>query len=137
MKEPCKICRRCSYVHIQSLMGLWRRHGDQREESEQSRPPAAGEPSSHDGRSVPSGSMFSSFHSVSTLFYFSVDIPYAQFEAGFDQVFDHLVDSDHNSIENLVKQRQVVQRSFGSLRADHARLPSFQLGTEPGPSLAE
>ena len=137
MKEPCKICRRCSYVHIQSLMVLWRRHGGQREESKQSRPPAAGEPSGHDGRSVPSGSMFSSFHSVSTLFYFSVDIPYAQFEARFDQVFDHLVDSDHNSIENLVKQRQVVQHSFESLRADHARLPSFQLGTEPGPSLAE
>ena len=137
MKEPCKICRHCSYVHIQSLMVLWRRHGGQREESKQSRPPAAGEPSGHDGRSVPSGSMFSSFHSVSTLFYFSVDIPYAQFEVGFDQVFDHLVDSDRNSIENLVKQRRVVQRSFGSLRADHARLPSFQLGTKPGPSLAE
>ena len=137
MKEPCKICHRCSYVHIHSWMGLWRRLGDQRVASRQSKPLAAGEPSNHDGRSVPFGSMFSSFHSVSTLFYFSVDIPYAQFKAGFDQVFDHLVDSDHNSIENLVKQRQVVQHSFGSLRADHARSPSFQLGTEPGPSLAE
>ena len=137
MKEPCKICHRCSYVHIQSLMGLLKRHDDQREESKQSRPPVTGEPSGHDGRSVLSESMFSSFHSVSTLFYFSMDIPYAQFEARFDQVFDHLVDSDRNSIENLVKQRRVVQHSFESLRADHARLPSFQLGTEPGPSLAE
>ena len=135
MKEPCKICRHCSYVHIQSLMGLWKRHGDQIEESKQSRPPAAGEPSGHDGRFVPSGSMFSSFHSVSTLFYFSVDIPCAQIEAGFDQVFDHLEDSDHNFIKNLVKQRLAILRSFKSLIADHARLPFFQLGTEPGPSL--
>ena len=135
MKEPYKICHRCSYVHILSWMGLWKRLGDQRVASRQSKPLAAGEPSNHDGRSVPFESMFSSFHSVSTLFYFSVDIPCAQIEAGFDQVFDHLEDSDHNFIKNLVKQRLAILRSFKSLIADHARLPFFQLGTEPGPSL--
>ena len=135
MKGPCKICHRCSYVHIQSWMGLWRRLCDQRVASRQSKPLAAGEPSNHDGRSVPFRSMFSSFHSVSILFYFSVDIPCAQIEAGFDQVFGHLEDFDHNFIENLVTQIQAIQRSFRSLIADHARLPFFQLGTEPGPSL--
>ena len=132
--EPCKICHRYSYVHIRSLRGLLRRLCDQIGVSKQSRPPAD-EPSARGEHSAPSGSMIGSYHATLAISCFSVSIPCAQTEVGFDHAFVHLVGSDRYSNEKLAALNSANPRSFGSWRAGHARLTSFQQGTELGQSL--
>ena len=131
---PCKICHRYSYVHIRSLRGLSRKLCGQIEVFRQSRPPADG-PSARGEHSVPSSSTFGSYHVASKISYSSVSSPCAQIKAGFDHAFVHLVDSDRYSNEKLAARNSANLRSFGNWRAGHARLTSFQQGTELGQSL--
>ena len=101
--------------------------------SKQSRP-LADEPSARGEHSKPSRSMFGSYRAASKISYFTGSSPYAQIEARFDHVFVHLVDSDQYSNEKLAARNLADLRSFGSWRAGHVRLTSFQLGTELGQS---
>ena len=132
--EPCKTCHRYSCVHTRSLRELLRRLCGQIEVFRQSRPPADG-PSARGEHSAPSGSTFGSYHVASKISYFSENNPCAQIKARFDHAFVHLVDSDRYSNEKLAARNSANLRSFGNWRAGHARLTSFQQGTELGQSL--